>query len=223
MQQTSPEINSISALAKRVQELKESDQAQAEQLIRIELQKLAQSLIDASQTVLSTTLNDMRSQSSTQVSTLLSQLAQLSSTLQGSLSALQGQVETDLTKPLAEQLNDLKEPIRSLSRAISRVNAQTNAVLQPKAWIKPLVVGLSLFIGISAGSWGLMQYLSSRVQSQLQTLHQQQATLDQLQSQTWGLSLRDTGTDRYLVLPPGYKLEPGWTISERPALKLSKQ
>ena len=60
-----------------------------------------------------------------------------------------------------------------------------------RAWFRPLVIGLSLFLGILGGSWGLMHWQSSRVQRLLETqetyrhrrgIAQEQRALDQLQA-----------------------------------------
>ena len=80
-----------------------------------------------------------------------------------------------------------------------------------RAWLRPLVIGLSLFLGICGGSWGLLQWQSSRVQRLLETqetyrrgIAQEQRALDQLQAQTWGVWLHeDADATRYVVLPRG--------------------
>ena len=38
-----------------------------------------------------------------------------------------------------------------------------------KAWLRPLVVGLSLWLGISGGSWATMHWLSTRIQARIET------------------------------------------------------
>ena len=38
-----------------------------------------------------------------------------------------------------------------------------------KAWLRPLVVGLSLWLGICGGSWATMHWLSARIQARIQT------------------------------------------------------
>ena len=80
-----------------------------------------------------------------------------------------------------------------------------------RGWLRPLVIGLSLFLGICGGSWGLMQWQSSRVQRLLKTqetyrrgIAQEQRALDQLRAQTWGVWLHeDANATRYVVLPRG--------------------
>ena len=98
-----------------------------------------------------------------------------------------------------------------------------------RAWLRPLVIGLSLFLGICGGSWGLMQWQSSRVQRLLETqetyrrgIAQEQRALDQLQAQTWGVWLHeDADRARYVVLPRG-TLNEEWpvTVLGQPAIRL---
>ena len=101
-----------------------------------------------------------------------------------------------------------------------------------RAWLRPLVIGLSLFLGILGGSWGLMQWQSSRVQRLLETqetyrrgIAQEQRALDQLQAQTWGVWLHeDADGMRYVVLPRG-TLNEEWpvTVLGQPAIRLSSE
>ena len=101
-----------------------------------------------------------------------------------------------------------------------------------RAWLRPLVIGLSLFLGICGGSWGLLQWQSSRVQRLLETqetyrrgIAQEQRALDQLQAQTWGVWLHeDADGMRYVVLPRG-TLNEEWpvTVLGQPAIRLSSE
>ena len=98
-----------------------------------------------------------------------------------------------------------------------------------RAWLRPLVIGLSLFLGICGGSWGLMQWQSIRVQRLLETyrrgIAQEQRALDQLQAQTWGVWLHeDADGTRHVVLPRG-TLGETWplTVLGQPAIRLSSE
>ena len=100
------------------------------------------------------------------------------------------------------------------------------------AWLRPLVVGLFVFLGIFAGSWGLTQWQSSRVERLVErqetlrlAIAQEQQTLAQLQAQTWGVWLHEAedGT-RHVVLPQGALGENWrWTVQGQPALQLSSE
>ena len=98
------------------------------------------------------------------------------------------------------------------------------------AWLRPLVVGLSLFLGFSGGSWGLMHWLSASIQSQIETLAMLEVRIDQardtlveIEDTTWGVTLREIDGERFLVLPDGALEDPPWTVGGRPALKLSSE
>ena len=125
-------------------------------------------------------------------------------------------------------VND-KLPI--IDAAMEKVNGRMHGLLR-RAWLRPLVIGLSLFLGICGGSWGLLQWQSSRVQRLLETqetyrrgIAQEQRALDQLQAQTWGVWLHEEadGT-RYVVLPRGTLTEE-WpvTVLGQPAIRLSSE
>ena len=99
------------------------------------------------------------------------------------------------------------------------------------AWLRPVVLGLSLFIGFSGGSWGLMHWLSASIQSRIETLAMLEVRIDQardtlveIEDTTWGVTLREIDGERFLVLPDGDAgQDPPWTVGGRPALKLSSE
>ena len=100
-------------------------------------------------------------------------------------------------------------------------------VLLLNAWLRPLVIGLTLFLGISGGSWGLMHWLSVSIQSQIETLavlevriDAARETLAEIEDTTWGVTLRELDGERFVVLPDGTLANPPWTVGGRPALKL---
>lgn len=70
------------------------------------------------------------------------------------------------------------------------------------------MTGLSLFLGVSLGSWGLMQFLASRIQGQIETstalaveIETQQQTLKQMEAKTWGIEFKQDYQGRFLVFP----------------------
>ena len=91
-------------------------------------------------------------------------------------------------------------------------------------------MGLSLFLGISGGSWATMHWLSTSIQHRIETLaavnveiEQARETLAQIEETTWGLTLREIEGERFVVLPAGTLDYPTWTVGGRPAVKLSKR
>ena len=101
-----------------------------------------------------------------------------------------------------------------------------------RGWLRSLVVGLFVFPGIFAGSWGLTQWQSSRVERLFERqealrlqVAQEQQTLAQLQAQTWGVRLHEAedGT-RHVLFPQGALGENWrWTVQGQPALQLSSE
>ena len=78
------------------------------------------------------------------------------------------------------------------------------------AWLRPLVVGLTLFLTISGGSWGLTHWLAASIRSRIEET-------------TWGVALLEIGGERFAVLPDGTLADPPWTVDGRPALKLPSE
>ncbi len=103
-------------------------------------------------------------------------------------------------------------------------------VLLMRAWVRPLAVGLSLFLGISGGSWATMHWLSASIESRIETLallnvniKQARETLAQMEQTTWGVTLREIDGERFVVLPAGALDHPPWRVGGRPAVMLSSE
>ena len=131
---------------------------------------------------------------------------------------------------LGESLNAV------VSGALRTIEADTVAtvarvrVLLLNAWLRPLVVGLSLFLAFSGGSWALMHWLSASIQSRIETLaalklqiEQARETVAEIEEATWGVTLREIDGERFAVLPDGALDDPPWSVGGRPALKLSSE
>ena len=189
--------SNVQSLAAKLAEKQASDREQIEALTRRELEKLASDLQKRSSAALSGTLDAIESD------------------LNQRLSGIKKQIEAQ-TKPLSTSLASVK------------AEAETLQALTFRGWLKPLALSLSLLLGICAGSWGLMQYLSSSLESQLQTRAQlsrqieaQRQTLAQIEAKTWGVELHQNAKgERFLVLPQSVKPDAGWTVGDRPAVKL---
>ena len=70
-----------------------------------------------------------------------------------------------------------------------------------KAWLRPLVVGMSLFLGFSGGSWVTMHWLSTSIQRRIETLAMENLRIEdargmlaEIEETTWGVTL--TGGQR---------------------------
>ena len=119
--------------------------------------------------------------------------------------------------------------LRTIERDTAAATGRIRAILL-KAWFRPLVVGLSLWLGICGGSWATMHWLSTRIQARIETaaaldleIEEARWTLAEIEETTWGVTLREIDGERFVVLPAGTLAYPPWTVGERPAVKLSRE
>ena len=151
---------------------------------------------------------------------------------------LRSRLEADrrqVEEAAASELRQLGENLRAVANGAlltietdtEAATARTNALLL-KTWLRPLVVGLSLFLGFSLGSWALTRWLSAGIHSRIETraaldfqIEEARETLAGIEETTWGVTLVEIAGDRFVVLPHGTVANPPWTVDGRPALKLS--
>ena len=119
--------------------------------------------------------------------------------------------------------------LRTIERDTAAATGRMRALLLG-AWLRPLVVGLSLWLGICGGSWATMHWLSTRIQARIETaavldvdIEEARQTLARLEATTWGIALREIEGERFVVLPTGALAYPPWTVDTRPAVKLSSE
>ena len=62
-----------------------------------------------------------------------------------------------------------RSALRSIERDTEEATGQMRELLM-KAWLRPLVVGLGLWLGIFGGSWATMHWLSRSIQDRIETL-----------------------------------------------------
>ena len=155
-------------------------------------------------------------------------------------SRLRSRLETDrkqIEETAARELRQLGESLsavrsdalRSIERDTAAATARMRALLL-RAWLRPLAVGLSLFLGFSGGSWATMHWLWRSIEIRIEalaTLNRQveeaRWTLDEIEETTWGVTLREIEGDRFVVLPTGTLNDPPWTVRDQPAVKLSRE
>ena len=140
----------------------------------------------------------------------------------------------DLTANELERLGEnsrrvVRSALRTIERDTEEATGRMRALLL-RAWLRPLAVGLSLWLGIFGGSWATMHWLSARIQSSIETvgtlefrIEQARQTLAQIEEGTWGITLREIEGDHFVVLPRGSLDHPPWTVRGRPAVKLSRE
>lgn len=214
--------------------------AEADALTKDELQQHAQRLTKQCSDVLSQTESVISGQSQS-LSGLQRELQTTKEALQRTLSEARNTAERSLlshleqerlkqqlhdqlkvahSEAVAGQLTPLKRELQAIRReaeALSRTTA--------RAWLKPLLIGASVAIGICivvAGGLKVADVLIAKRAEQLQALNErisaQQMTLTRLQGATWGVDLKTIEGRWYIVLPEGKKADPNWTVEGRPAV-----
>ena len=155
-------------------------------------------------------------------------------------SRLQRRLETEraeIEATAARELKTLGESLRGVAgNALRTIEADAAAAtgrmrgMLLRAWVRPLVIGLSLSLGICGGSWAAMRLLWTAIEWKVETLaaltaeiEQARETLTEIEQTTWGLELMEIDGTRFVVLPAGTPDRPFWTVGGRPALKLSSE
>ena len=137
----------------------------------------------------------------------------------------------------ASELRSFGESLRAVANdALHSIEADTGVtvarmrVMLLNVWLRPLVVGLTIFLGISGGSWGLMHWLSTGIQDRIETMatlnlwiEDARGTLVEIEETTWGVTLVEIEGERFVGLPDGTLENPPWTVDGRPALKLPSE
>ena len=137
----------------------------------------------------------------------------------------------------ASELERLAENSRRVARsALNTIERDTEEAtgrvreLLLKAWLRPLIVGLSLWLGFFAGSWATMRWLTGSIQARIETrtelnrnIEDARRTLAQLEVDTWGVVFHEIEGERFVVVPDGALADPPWRVDGRPALKLSNE
>ncbi len=157
----------------------------------------------------------------------------LTSRLKSRLEADRKEIEETATRELrrlGESLSAVRsDALRSIEADTEEATGRMRELLM-RAWLRPLVVGLSLFLGICGGSWATMHWLSRSIDSRIETLagvyvriERARETLEEMQEMTWGVELREISGERYAVLPTGTQDRPAFIMDGRPYMKLWRE
>ncbi len=153
---------------------------------------------------------------------------------------LKSRMATDrrqIEEAAASELRQLGVNLRAVAigalhtiEADTGVSVRRTRVILLNAWLRPLVVGLVIFVAISDGTWGLMSWLSTGIQHRIETLatldvqiEDARETLAEMEETTWGVTLLEIDGERFVLLPQGTPVHPARTVGGRPVLKLSSE
>ncbi|MDE2877347.1 hypothetical protein [Candidatus Palauibacter soopunensis] len=157
----------------------------------------------------------------------------LTSRLRSRLEADRRRIEDEAARELARLGENLSAIASGALRSIEADTVEATGRMREllmKAWLRPLVVGMSLFLGICFGSLGTMHWLSRSIHDRIETLDEldtrtgwARAMLAEIEETTWGVELLESSGDRYVSLPAGTTVRPAFTMDGRPYLKLSRE
>ena len=122
-----------------------------------------------------------------------------------------------------------RSALRTIERDMEEATGKMRELLV-KAWLRPFIVGLSLWIGICAGSWATMHWLARSIQDRIETREMTdlkiaggREMLAEIEETTWGVGLREVSGERYVTLPAGTPVVTAFVVDGRPYLKLSRE
>ena len=122
-----------------------------------------------------------------------------------------------------------RNALRSIERDTEEATGKMRELLV-KAWLRPLIVGLSLWLGFFGGSWATMQWLSSSIQYRIETramtdlqIEGGREMLAEIEETTWGVGLREVNGEQYVTLPRGTPVLTAFTVDGRPYIELSRE
>lgn len=135
-----------------------------------------------------------------------------------------------------QQASDIEQSLRSeferheraISEALSASEKKISADISDqserlsrlalKTWLwLPVTVVLVL-----TAAWGVVWWQGVMIRDNWQEISRQKAALEKLEARTWGLELSEGEKGRFILLPKGWKADPGWSVGDRPAVKLEK-
>ena len=158
---------------------------------------------------------------------------ELTSRLRRRLEAEHREIEKTVASELRRRGASLSAVVDDALRTIEADTASAVGRLSGlllRAWLRPLVVGLSLSLGICGGSWAGTHWLWTTIEQQVEALavlrvdiEEARTTLARMEETTWGVRLREIEGERFVVLPASALSNPPWTVGGRPALKLSSE
>ena len=112
---------------------------------------------------------------------------------------------------------------------ILRLYVNLNAALWG-AWLRSGVIGVCLFLGILAGSWGLTRWYANQIQSLIETrgalefeIQEARQTIERIDQTTWGVKLVEVNGQRFSILPESTPENPLLSMDGRPTVRLSSE
>ena len=116
-------------------------------------------------------LQRTRSRTGSSVRVIHSSVSDLTERLRARLENERREIEELTASELARLGENSRRVARSALRTIERDTVEAAGRMRElllKAWLRPLVVGLSLWLGICGGSWATMRWLWTRIEARIE-------------------------------------------------------
>ncbi|WP_420447145.1 hypothetical protein [Candidatus Palauibacter sp.] len=136
---------------------------------------------------------------------------------------------SELARPAENSPRAARNALHTIERDTGVATGRMRALL-PRAWLRLLTFGLSLWLGIFGGSWATMRWLRTRIPARIETdtnldvdIEEARRTLVRMEVDTWRIALLKIEVEQAVVLSAGTLDKPRWTWRERPAARLSRE
>ena len=156
-------------------------------------------------------------------------MARLQEKIEQDRKEIEALTQSELKKLAANLRQSVNDESYIIVRDIKGHTRWMNAALWG-AWLRSVMAGVCLFLGILAGSWGLTRWLSNNIENLIKTkavididIQEARQTLDRLQTQTWDVKLVEVEGKRFAILPGSTPKNPLLTMDGRPAVRLSSE
>ncbi len=134
---------------------------------------------------------------------------------------------------LARLGENSRRAARNAPRTIERDTEEATGrmrELPPRAWLRLLTFGLSLWLGIFGGSWATMRWPWTRIPARIETtveldfdIGEGRRTLARTEVDDWRIALPKIEGEQAVVLSAGTLDKPRWIWRGRPAAKQSRE
>ena len=139
-----------------------------------------------------------------------------------------GKVMDQMDARVQEKMETIKSQVNELGSIETQLQEKVAAVrrLSTWLWLRPVAVGVAICLAVGGAGWGYLTWLEARIESQRKTLaegkqdiERQQATVRELEQDTWGVGLVEQENGRFLILPED-TAQTWWNLGDKPAVKL---
>ena len=136
---------------------------------------------------------------------------------------------SEVARPAENSRRAARNAPRTIERDTEEATGRMRALL-PRAWLRLLTFGLSLWPGIFGGSWATMRLLWTRIPARIETaseldfdIEEDRRTLAKMEVDTCRIARLKIEGEKAVVLSAGTLDKPRCTWRGRPAAKQSRE